>query len=85
MKKTKDEHPIFYFFMTYGWFVFLLIFLNEKYGYAVLTMMMESDSKIIGFLLVPIATFLGVMIVPTIVSLGALFFRIKEAIFPKED
>ena len=85
MKKTKDEHPIFYFFMTYGWFVFLLIFLNEKYGYAVLTMMMESDSKIIGFFLVPIATFLGVMIGPTIVSLGALFFRIKEAIFPKED
>ena len=85
MKKTKDEHPIFYFFMTYGWFVFLLLFLNEKYGYAVLTMMMESDSKIIGFLLVPIATFLGVMIVPTIVSLAGLFYSVKQAIFPKED
>ena len=85
MRNRKDEHPIFYFFSIYGWLVFLLIFLNEKYGFAVLTMIMESDSRIIGFLLVPIATFLGVMIVPTIVSLAGLFYRIKQAIFPKED
>ena len=85
MRNRKDEHPIFYFFSIYGWLVFLLIFLNEKYGFAVLTMIMESDSKIIGFLLVPIATFLGVMIVPTIVSLAGLFYSVKQAIFPKED
>ena len=80
----KKDNPVFYFFLVYGWLVFLLIFLNEKYGFALLTMMMYSNSKIIEVLFGAIIIFLGFMIVPTFWSIVGLYHRIKEAIFPKE-
>mgnify|MGYP006093566521 FL=1 len=70
MMSDKSVISWFDFFFKHGWWFFLALIVNEKYGFAPLTAMIYSDSSFISWIPLLVITILASGIAPAMMGLS---------------
>ena len=78
----KKDNGFFWFFFNHGWWVYLLLILNEKFGFAFFDRAFQDSSWFVQasvwLISIPLILIFGFSLVPTLMGLGARIYKFLE-------
>ena len=78
----NKDNGFFWFFFNHGWWVYLLLILNEKFGFAFLDRAFQDSSWFVQasvwLISIPLILIFGFGLVPTLMGLGARIYKFFE-------